>query len=250
MVCKLGQGRSIDRGHNYGTGFALGEIETRLARIPGQRFNLALLTLYVLVAGVTMLAHQMWRDEIQAWLIARDSYGIADLIHNLRYEGHPALWYLLLMPLTRLSRAPALMQGLQLVIASATVAVVLWQAPLSHLERLIFPFGYFVLFEYGVKSRSYALGFLLLVLFCSLWRLRRQHPVLMAVLLAALANVHVYFGIASAAALACIFVDRIVDDAAGLNDRRSERYWAVPAALIIAVGWAVAAAVALPPIDS
>ncbi len=220
------------------------ELESRIAQIPERRLNLALLGLYVLAAGGTMLAHQMWRDEIQAWLIARDSRGIVDLIHNLRYEGHPALWYLLLIPLTRLSRDPVLMQGLQLVIASVTVAVVLWRAPLSHLERLIFPFGYFVLFEYGVKSRSYSLGFLLLVLFCALWHQHRRHPVLLAVLLAAIANVHVYFAIVSAAALICVVVDRITDDAGGFS------YWDLLALLIIAVGWGLAATVALPPADS
>jgi len=251
MVGKLGQGRSIDRGQSYySIGYALGQIETRLARIPGQRFNLALLAFYVLITGATMLAHRMWRNEIQAWLIARDSHGIADLIHNLGYEGHPALWHLLLMPLTRLSRDPALMQGLQLVIASATVAVVLWRAPLSRLERLVFPFGYFVLFEYGVISRSYTLGFLLLVLFCSLWRQRRDHPALLAVLLAAMANVHLFFAIVSAWALAGLVVDRIVDDSPRRSRKSPDRSWAVAAILIVAMGWAVAAAVALPPADS
>jgi len=250
MLSELGQDRSSNKGERFPVGLSFRGLETALARIPEQRFNLAVLALYVLAVGVTMLAHEMWFDEIQAWLIARDSHGLADLIHNLHYEGHPALWYLLLMPLTRVTRDPAIMQGLQLVLASAAMAVILWRAPFSHLERLVLPFGHFVLFEYGVKSRCYALGFLLLVLFCSLWRERRKHPVLMAVLLAALANVHLYFAFASAAALACLVVDRILGDAPGVLDRSSDRHWNVLAVLILCTGWALAAAVALPPADS
>ena len=250
MLGELGQIKPIDGGHGCGVGLALGELEKRLARIPEQNFNLSLLALYILLTGITMLAHEMWFDEIQAWLIARDSHDIVDLIHNLRYEGHPALWYLLLMPLTRLSRNPVLMQGLQFTIATVTVAVVLWRAPLLRLERLVFPFGYFTFFEYGVKSRSYTLGFLLLVLFCSLWPQRRKHSILMAVLLAGLANVHLYFAIASAAALACLVVDRIADDSPKLSRQRSDRYWVFPAVLILGVGWVAAAMVAWPLADS
>ncbi len=106
MLGELGQIKPIDGGHGCGVGLALGELEKRLARIPEQNFNLSLLALYILLTVITMLAHEMWFDEIQAWLIARDSHDIVDLIHNLRYEGHPALWYLLLMPLTRLSVTP------------------------------------------------------------------------------------------------------------------------------------------------
>jgi hypothetical protein len=129
--------------------------------------QLSILTIYLLLVGATMHVHAMWRDEMQAWLIARDSPNLKDLLNNLRYEGHPALWYLLLMPLTRLSRNPALMQHLQLAISAASLSIVLWRAPLTRLERGLFPFGYFILYEYAVKSRSYALGILLLVVFCA-----------------------------------------------------------------------------------
>ena len=124
---KLGQSWLREKERRCGVRFALENFEARLARIPEQRFNLALLALYILVTSVTMSAHEMFRDEIQAWLIARDSHGIADLIHNLKYEGHPALWYLFLLPLTRIGREPQIMQGLQLAIASATVGVVLFR---------------------------------------------------------------------------------------------------------------------------
>ena len=46
-----------------------------------------------------MMQHAMWRYEMQAWLLARDSQTLGDLFFNLRYEGHPALWHLLLWPL-------------------------------------------------------------------------------------------------------------------------------------------------------
>ncbi len=182
----------------------------------------------------------MWRDELQAWLIARDSPTISALLQNLRYEGHPALWYLLLMPLTRLSRNPEIMQGLNLAIAAATVAIVMWRAPLYWIERTLFPFGYFMLYEYGVKSRSYALGFLLVMVLCVSWPKRRKHPVLIASVLALLANVHLLLLVLSIAAVCALALDRV--PAIGATAERPYAGWRsnLMAACIVLAGWAMA----------
>ena len=53
--------------------------------------------------------HTFWRDEVQAWQIAIHSESIPSLFHTLRYEGHPALWYLLLRAFGVLSDSPGMM---------------------------------------------------------------------------------------------------------------------------------------------
>lgn len=67
-------------------------------------FALALTFTYFLVGLFAAFHHEMWRDEIQAWLLARDSTGVFDLLRHMKYEGHPALWHLLLIPITRLTK--------------------------------------------------------------------------------------------------------------------------------------------------
>jgi len=62
---------------------------------------LIIASLFLLLNLSSLVFHEMWRDELQAWLIARDSKNILELFINLKYEGHPALWYLLLTPLTK-----------------------------------------------------------------------------------------------------------------------------------------------------
>ena len=42
-----------------------------------------------------------WRDVSQAWCIVRD-LSIPQIFAQLRYEGHPFLWYALLWPLAKL----------------------------------------------------------------------------------------------------------------------------------------------------
>ena len=170
-------------------------------------FPAGLTAAYALVLAFGLAHHEMWRDELQAWLLARDSADPADLLANLKYEGHPALWYLLLMPLTRLTASPVAMQALHLVIASATVFLVARFAPFNRLQSALFAFGYFPLYEYGVISRAYALSLLLVVVACVFLRDRWRHPVRLGVVLFLLSHTEVNGAILALAFLFGLVLD-------------------------------------------
>jgi hypothetical protein len=211
--------------------------------------RLAILLIYIALVGTTMHQHAMWRDETQAWLIARDSPNLHTLLHNLRYEGHPALWYLLLTPLTRITRNPAIMQMLNLAIASATVALVLWRAPFTRLERALFPFGYFMLYEYAVKSRGYALGFFLLMLACTLWPSRRRRPVLLASVLGLLANVHLLLMVLSISAACAWWLAESLTPSRAPDSTSAGPRQNLAAAAILLAAWLFAIYTIRPPPD-
>lgn len=109
------------------------------------------------------LRHTFWRDETQAWLIARDSSSLAVLIRNLHYETHPPLWHLLLYGITRFSWNPEWMKLPNLICALAAAGLVLFCRRLSVTTRVGIAFSYLFLFEYGVIDRNYMLGVMLLV---------------------------------------------------------------------------------------
>jgi hypothetical protein len=67
------------------------------------RYPLLMSAAFLVVGGFVMGHHELWRDEVQAWLLDRDSSSAIDLLSRQKYEGHPAPWQLLLMPLTRIS---------------------------------------------------------------------------------------------------------------------------------------------------
>lgn len=140
------------------------------------RFALLVTGAYGLALAVLLAHHELWADEIQAWLLARDSGGVLELLANLKYEGHPPLWHLLLMPLTRMTNDPSAMQALHWVIAVSAVYVIVRHAPFTALQRALLPFGYYPLYEYGAVSRNYALGLLCAAAACSLFRRWRQAP--------------------------------------------------------------------------
>src|SRR5262249_51790725 len=127
-----------------------------------RRLDLGLIALFAVVVGFVMLRHEMWRDELQAWLIAKASSAPSDLLHNTRFEGHPILWYALLWPFAHASQAPRLEQAIEWALAVGATALVVLRAPLTRLQKALYVLGYFAVFEFGVLARSYTLGILLL----------------------------------------------------------------------------------------
>ncbi|HEY3673633.1 MAG TPA: hypothetical protein VGN51_22040 [Acidimicrobiia bacterium] len=124
----------------------------------------AVLVVASVIAGYCIHAHAMWFDEVQAWNIARASHSVGSLYSNLRYEGHPILWYLPLFAISRFTADPRAMQVFEWAVLTCTYAVILFKAPFSIAVRTAIVAGYFVTFEYGVISRSYSVEMLLLVL--------------------------------------------------------------------------------------
>ena len=139
------------------------------------RYAILLTAVFLVICGFAISRHEMWRDEIQAWLVARDSASLLDLFRNLKYEGHQELWYLVLMPLTRISTNPAIMQIVHLLTAGTTVYLTARYAPFTRLQKFLIAFGYFYGYEYALISRNYALGVLFITLFCILYAQRRSH---------------------------------------------------------------------------
>ncbi len=157
-----------------------------------RRFSFMALTLVTVLLLVGVFRHEMWRDELQAWCIARDSANLIEVHRHLLYEGHPISWYLPLFVFSRFTDDPLAMQLFNVVLMAATSLLVLVYSPFNKLQKILFCLGYFPLFEYGIISRSYSLELLVIVAFCSLFKFRNQHPWWLFSTLIVLASVNAY----------------------------------------------------------
>lgn len=128
----------------------------------GRTLSALLLVAYVAVIAVQLSTHDMWRDEAQAWLIARASGDLSELRANLRFEGHPPLWHLVIWPVAQLSANVELMKLVTFVVAVGFGALVALGHLVPPLLRPILLAGFLPVFGYGVISRPYLLGLLLL----------------------------------------------------------------------------------------
>lgn len=142
------------------------------------------------LALVLMFAHEPWRDELQAWGIARASGTPLDLISNSRHEGHPPSWFILLWPIAKVTGDVIALQLVTFLLGCGTTWLTLRHMPLRLWLRIAVVFGYFPLFEFGVMSRNYSLAYSLVIVF--LWLSHRDRtpqwlPAIVAVALAATA---------------------------------------------------------------
>jgi len=151
-----------------------------------------LILLFFSLGIIGILHHEMWRDELQSWLIAKDSSSMIDLLNNLRYEGHPALWHSCLYLITRFTHNPLAMQIFHLLLATSVIYVFIEFSPFTRFQKILFTFGYFPFYEYSIISRSYSLGILLIFMFCALYPTRNLSYFPLSVILALLANTHAY----------------------------------------------------------
>jgi hypothetical protein len=161
--------------------------------------------LFTIFLSYTISYHELWADEMHSWNIAKGSKSFFDLISNTRYEGHPPVWYVIIWSISKFTHDVNYMQAAQLIIAGLAVFLVLFFSSFPIITRILLPFGYFFLFEYGVLSRNYAIGVLfalciclilhknfngkLILYYCLLFLLSNTH--LIALLLAF--SLHFYF---------------------------------------------------------
>lgn len=155
--------------------------------------------IYLAISGYTMIHHELSSDEVHSWNIAKGSTTYSDLIRNTAYEGHPPGWYTLLWPLSRLTHDAASIQVLHWSIASLIAFLIIFRSPLPFSTRILVPFGYYFLFEYGILSRNYAIGILLGCCICLLLGAKDRYGTFpYYALLFCMSNTHLF-----AAVLAC-----------------------------------------------
>jgi hypothetical protein len=210
------------------------------------RFTTAVTLAFAAVAGIGLARHEMWRDELQAWLIPAGSASLGELIHNLRYEGHPALWHVLLWMVSRFTSRPEAMQILHLVISAAAVFVFARFAPFSRPVRALFAFGYFPLYEYTVISRNYSLGMLFLFAACALFPARRRSYLPLAGMLALMAFSNPYAWLLALAFAGMLVLEPLWDRDLRARIRPGD---AALGLLLFAAAAALAASQMIPPAD-
>ena len=101
--------------------------------------------------------HEPWFDEIQAYLIARDA-SFHDIFFILpHYEGHPPLWHILLLPAKLGLSCRAALNLAQIVTFTGFAAMLELRSPFGWKLKLFLPLSYYILYQYSVISRPYAM---------------------------------------------------------------------------------------------
>jgi hypothetical protein len=159
----------------------------------------------VIYNTIRLFRHAMWRDELQAFMVAGASSTPAELFAKVAYENHPGLWYLLLWVITRFTSDPFFVQVTQLLCAMGLWVLIWHVTPFRPFEKLLLLLSYFLFWEYYIISRPYALMMLLAFGFVALRTNRPDQRFWPWVILGLLANITL-FGAIWSIGLAAFFI--------------------------------------------
>lgn len=150
-----------------------------------QIINYGIWMLYVVWNIILLIHHQLWRDEMNVWLMGRDLSPL-QLIQELRFQGHPALWYYFIMLFAKLGFSCKIMGWLSLSIMAAAALLFVLKATFSHLLKLIVLASPIFTYYYSVHARNYCLIPITLIILGILYNTRQNKPILYGILLALL----------------------------------------------------------------
>jgi len=156
------------------------------------RPHLVLTVIYAIVIIVVSYNHEVWRDEVRALSLAMESNSIFDLFSNIRNEGHPALWYLILYAGYHLVRSTIVLKIAGISIAILAVYFFLLASPFTWIQRILFILGYFPIYEYSVINRNYGISMLLIFNFCMIYKKRFSKIILLSLILFLLCQTNVH----------------------------------------------------------
>lgn len=183
---------------------------------PANRRLIALAMFLVWLGVVSFLAwrHLVWRDEVKALSIALQGNTVFDMLQELRWEGHPAVWYLLLRAGHVLFPHPGVLKLLSISVAAVAVLILVLRAPFTLAFLALILATRFSVVEYSVVARNYGISMLLIFLFAALYERHRNRDCLLGALLFMLANCNVHSALLAGGLLSFWLLDILCDKAA------------------------------------
>ena len=150
--------------------------------------KIAPITFIILTLIISLLKVPFF-DETHALIISQ--FNFSEIFQLTRIEGHPLLWYLILKPFNRLDWYPYSLDFINWIFSSLMI-IVLWKyAPFNNFIKFLITFS-FPFFQYfGVVSRPYTLGVLIIFLLCALYKNATKKPILYSFLLVLCANISI-----------------------------------------------------------
>lgn len=189
----------------------------------------AMLSIYLLILCIGLFNHEFWRDELQAWTIARD-LSFVDIIRQMHYEGHPCFWHLILAIPAKLGFSPIAMGVISVLFMFTTALLVVYKSPFHFIVKLLLlcssPFLYF----FSIHSRVYSIIPLLVCLLAIVYPKRMEKPILFAFLLALLTNTHIIMSFFVGAVSLFFFKDILSN-----KQYKNKKYWCALLVTIIGI---------------
>ena len=152
--------------------------------------NILIFVIWLAILLFALFYHEIWRDEAQVWCIVRD-LNLPEIFQTTRIEGHPMLWYLLVLPFAKLGLPVESMQMISFIFVAVSVLFMLFKAPFSLVQKILISFSAGMVYFLPVIARNYALIPILIFLLADIYPKREENPWKYSLLLILLSQTHV-----------------------------------------------------------
>lgn len=137
---------------------------------------------YVIFNIVLLCFHAPWRDEANVWLMARNLSPL-QLLKEIKYQGHPCLWYFLVMPFAKFGLPFRAIGMISTIVMTVAAGIYLWKGPQWIGIKALVVFSPVFTYFYPTIARNYCLIALILILLAWNYSERNAHPVRYGILL-------------------------------------------------------------------
>jgi len=149
-----------------------------LNAIKEKKFECILFISYLAYVITFSFYHEPWRDEAQAWLIAKCDSLYEILFVTPHYEGHPSLWYLILFPFAKLGmNYEVSLKFVNIAISSIAVLLILFRFDIPKIVKFLIVTNRSVLCQISLVCRPYCLVLLAFVILALNFPERREKPI-------------------------------------------------------------------------
>ena len=125
--------------------------------------KLLIIILFIVVSLFIGSRHEHWSDEAQSFLLARDTT-FDDIFYYMRYEGTPSLWVMTIKLFLLLGGTYKTFYILPIIFSTIGVIIFEFKVKVPWYIKILFPFTYFLGYQYTIVARSSCLIF---PIFCS-----------------------------------------------------------------------------------
>lgn len=137
---------------------------------------------YLIFNGILLAGHELWRDEANVWLFARDTTPL-QLLREIKYQGHPCLWYFMVMPFAKLGLPFVTLSVLSYTVMAVAAGLFVYRGPFHPITKAVCLFSPIFSYYYSVVARNYCLIALILLMLAWLYPKRKERSILYGALL-------------------------------------------------------------------
>lgn len=163
--------------------------------INNKRFRIVVkffvILLFVVISLLVANKHEHWSDEAQSFLLARDT-SMTEIFKYMKYEGTPPLWVLVIKLFIFLGGTYETFFILPIIFSTIGVILFEYKSNAPWYIKLLFPFTYFLIYQYTIVARSYCLIFPLLMLITIIYKDRFNKCFLFSIVLFLFMNISLH----------------------------------------------------------